>query len=82
MLSPLSVVILFPSSQTGALGDSFVPGKLIPIFACILTDEETTLEEKSVLMSFYLPYFIFPLWLIMIASSEQSAALDIKKKKL
>ena len=52
---------------------------LIPIFACILTDEETTLEEKSVLMSFYLPYLIFPLWLIMIAASEQSA-LDKKKK--
>ena len=53
---------------------------LIPIFACILTDEDTTIREKSVLLSFYLPYFIFPLWLIMIASSEQSA-LDIKKKK-
>jgi len=53
---------------------------LIPIFASILTDEETTIEEKAVLLSFYFPYFFFPLWLIMIASSEQSA-LDIKKKK-
>jgi len=53
---------------------------LIPIFACILADEETSIEEKAVLLSFYLPYFIFPLWLIMIAASEQSA-LGIKKKK-
>ena len=53
---------------------------LMPIFACILTDEETTIEEKAVLLSFYLPYFFFPLWLIMIAVSEKNA-LDIKKKK-
>ena len=53
---------------------------LIPIFACIFNDEDTTIREKSVLLSFYLPYFIFPLWLIMIAASDQSV-LDIKKKK-
>lgn len=54
---------------------------LIPIFACILTDEDTTIREKSVLLSFYLPYLIFPMWLIMIAGSEQNEILDIKKKK-
>ena len=53
---------------------------LIPIFACILTDEKTTILEKAVLLSFYLPYFFFPLWLIMIAASEQNT-MDIKKKK-
>ena len=53
---------------------------LIPIFASICTDEDTTIGEKAVLLSFYLPYFIFPLWFIMIAASDQSV-LDIKKKK-
>ena len=53
---------------------------LIPIFASILTDDDTTVGERGVLLSFYLPYFIFPLWLIMIAASDQSV-LDIKKKK-
>ena len=53
---------------------------LIPIFACILTDEDTTIREKGVLLGFYLPYLIFPMWLIMIAEGEQNT-MDINKKK-
>lgn len=45
---------------------------LIPIFACILTDEDTTIGEKGVLMGFYLPYFIFPMWLVVIAACEEN----------
>ena len=40
---------------------------LVPILQHILTDEETELSEKGILLSFYLPYLIFPLWLVVIA---------------
>ena len=45
---------------------------IIPIFASILTDADTTTGEKGVLLSFYLPYIIFPMWLVIIAVSEQN----------
>ena len=45
---------------------------LIPIFASILTDADSTPSEKGVLLSFYLPYIVFPLWLVIIAVCEQN----------
>lgn len=45
---------------------------LIPIFASIFTDHDTTLGEKGILLCFYLPYFIFPLWLVVIAVCEEN----------
>src|SRR5210317_795776 len=45
---------------------------LIPIFSSILTDADTTTGEKGVLLSFYLPYIVFPLWLVIIAVCEQN----------
>ena len=42
---------------------------LIPILSSILCEDEgvTTMQEKCILFCFYIPYLIFPLWLIMIA---------------
>lgn len=45
---------------------------LIPIFASIVTDHDTTWREKGILLCFYLPYFIFPLWLVVIAVFEEN----------
>ncbi len=45
---------------------------LVPIFASIVTDHDTTLREKGILLCFYLPYFIFPLWLVIIAVCEEN----------
>ena len=45
---------------------------LIPIFASIMTEQETTTGEKGVLLSFYLPYIVFPLWLVIISVCEQN----------
>ena len=39
---------------------------LVPILQYILTNEGTNLSEKGVLLGFYLPYLIFPLWLTII----------------
>jgi hypothetical protein len=35
MRSPLSVTVFFPSTYTGATGTSPVPGRLMPISACL-----------------------------------------------
>lgn len=45
---------------------------LIPILASVLTDHNTTVKEKGVLMGFYLPYLFFPLWLLVIAVCEEN----------
>eukprot|EP01063_Lacrimia_lanifica_P037207 TRINITY_DN7571_c0_g1_i1.p1 TRINITY_DN7571_c0_g1~~TRINITY_DN7571_c0_g1_i1.p1 ORF type:complete len:169 (+),score=57.16 TRINITY_DN7571_c0_g1_i1:397-903(+) len=44
---------------------------LIPILASIASDAATTVEEKAVLVGFYLPYLIFPLWLTAIAATSR-----------
>ena len=44
---------------------------LVPILKHILSDEETTLSEKGILLSFYLPYLMFPLWLVIIATCNE-----------
>ncbi len=56
---------------------------LIPIFASILTERHTSVAEKGVLLCFYLPYIIFPLWLVVIAVCEENVfgkTLDKKRK--
>ncbi|KAL7549663.1 hypothetical protein ACHAWF_012930, partial [Thalassiosira exigua] len=53
---------------------------LIPIFACLLADADTTLGEKGILMGFYLPYFIFPVWLVVIACCEENVFGSGKSK--
>uniref|UniRef100_A0A7S4N251 EXPERA domain-containing protein n=1 Tax=Odontella aurita TaxID=265563 RepID=A0A7S4N251_9STRA len=40
---------------------------LIPILIATLADETTTAREKAALFGFYLPYLIFPVWLVAIA---------------
>ena len=45
---------------------------LVPILASLLTDHGTTVGEKGVLLGFYLPYLIFPLWLVVIAVCEEN----------
>ena len=45
---------------------------LVPILASLLTDHGTTVGEKGVLLGFYLPYLIFPLWLLVIAVCEEN----------
>ena len=54
---------------------------LVPIFASLLTDANTTLAEKGVLMGFYMPYFIFPVWLVLIAVCENNVFGSDKSNK-
>jgi hypothetical protein len=39
---------------------------LVPILASILSDTDSLTVEKAVLLGFYLPYLIFPAWLMLI----------------
>lgn len=55
---------------------------LVPIFASVFTDHDTTMGEKGVLLGFYLPYLVFPLWLVVIAVCEENVfGADLAKKK-
>jgi hypothetical protein len=54
---------------------------LVPILASIVSDDDTTTGEKGVLLGFYLPYLIFPLWLMIIAICDDVAASVAAKKK-
>lgn len=45
---------------------------LVPIFASIFSDQSTTLGEKGVLLGFYIPYLVFPLWLVAIAAMNEN----------
>ena len=40
---------------------------LVPILATIATDPETNWAQRATLFGFYLPYLVFPLWLVYIA---------------
>ena len=49
---------------------------LIPILACVLSDADTTTSEKGVLLGFYLPYLVFPLWLMILGVCEVGLLID------
>lgn len=44
---------------------------LIPILVETVTDDATTAAEKATLFGFYLPYLIFPAWLVFIAAGSE-----------
>ena len=52
---------------------------LVPILARIVTDAATTGNQKIVLCFFYFPYFIFPLWLTLIAATSKDVFLEENK---
>ena len=54
---------------------------LVPILASILSDGDTTISEKAVLLAFYLPYLVFPLWLTVIAVCDESSVGSSKGGK-
>lgn len=55
---------------------------LIPILTYIYSDDDTTMNEKGVLLAFYLPYLIFPLWLTILAVYDEGhSVVDARTKK-
>ena len=83
--TPLCIVYGAPTATT-----------LIPILASVIwsNDEDEndtmTIGEKGILLSFYLPYLIFPLWLMILGVREVAGAaaslldegsVGMKKKK-
>jgi len=45
---------------------------LVPILATIATDPVSTFYQKIALFGFYLPYLLFPLWLVYIAVANEN----------
>ena len=54
---------------------------LVPILSTIVFDESLNVTEKSVLFCFYLPYLIFPVWLVIIAAVSENVFGDGNKSK-
>jgi hypothetical protein len=44
---------------------------LVPILCAILTNPETVRTQKMVLCGFYVPYLVFPLWILYLAVMSQ-----------
>jgi len=45
---------------------------LFPILASLVFDKELAASEKALLFGFYMPYLIFPAWLVLIASVSKN----------
>mmetsp|Transcript_14051 Transcript_14051/g.17078 ORF Transcript_14051/g.17078 Transcript_14051/m.17078 type:complete len:171 (+) Transcript_14051:116-628(+) len=45
---------------------------LLPILVCLAVNPEATLLEKGLVVSMYLPYLIFPLWLVVICTLSEN----------
>lgn len=54
---------------------------LIPILAQILVDESLDLQQKGVLFGFYLPYLVFPAWLLIIGLCNENVFGDDSQQK-
>lgn len=54
---------------------------LIPILACHAFNPDATLMQKAAVISIYLPYLVFPLWLTIICIFSNDILLSSKSKK-
>jgi len=55
---------------------------LVPILAQIVADENLDLQQKGVLFGFYLPYLVFPAWLLVIGMCNKNVFGDEEKNKV
>ena len=54
---------------------------LVPILATVATNAAATVAERWTLSCVYLPYLIFPLWILAIAVMSDDDNLPVKPKK-
>jgi hypothetical protein len=52
---------------------------MVPILATVATNQEASQLEKAVCLAVYLPYLIFPVWILLLAS--RSSPIDSKRCK-
>src|SRR3569832_288140 len=63
MRSPRKVTFFSPSTNTGAAGDSPVPGRLMPMFACLDSPGPLTMHPMTATFMLSTPgVFAFPGW--------------------
>ena len=51
---------------------------MAPILATLATNEKATVMERAVILSVYLPYLIFPLWILFIAAKSSTETTKTK----
>ena len=58
---------------------------LVPILATLATNPDATLPERGLVTALYLPYLIFPLWILYLAATtgtgNRAQTTTTKKKK-
>jgi hypothetical protein len=53
---------------------------MAPILTTLATNEAASLQERVLVTSMYLPYLIFPLWILWIAATDNSTPPTLKNK--
>lgn len=54
---------------------------MVPIFATLLTNPHATGLERFLISLVYFPYLLFPVWILMIAITEQQPTSSREKQK-
>lgn len=54
---------------------------VVPILTLVTLDPDKTLEQKLILYGFYGPYFIFPVWIALLAASTDDLFAASTKKQ-
>lgn len=60
---------------------SHVATTLLPLLGCHATNNEANYFERAIVILIYLPYLIFPLWLIQIAFANEDILGNSDKRK-
>jgi hypothetical protein len=54
---------------------------MAPILATLITNPEATLPERVLITALYLPYLIFPLWILLLAVQDDSDKIESSPSK-
>lgn len=55
---------------------------MVPILTALATNVKATATERCVILLVYLPYLLFPLWILGIAVSDDTVPVPIKNEKV
>jgi hypothetical protein len=54
---------------------------MAPILTTLVTNSAATVSERMMILGFYLPYLIFPVWILAIAVTDNDRETTIKNAK-
>jgi hypothetical protein len=53
---------------------------MVPILATLVTNPDVSLQERFLITAMYIPYLIFPLWILGIAATDAATATGKPKR--